>query len=58
MQEITPLNFVEDQNNYQIIYNDGWKKICRKDYLKYVILAFEPSCTHLDIQFSVCTTSI
>ncbi|XP_068897076.1 uncharacterized protein [Tenebrio molitor] len=52
MQEITPLNFVEDQNNYQIIYNDGWKKICRKDYLKYVILAFEPSCTHLDIQFS------
>ncbi|XP_068898173.1 receptor-type tyrosine-protein phosphatase C-like isoform X7 [Tenebrio molitor] len=52
MQEITLLNFTEDQNEYQIIYNDGWKKVCRKDYLQYVKLAFEPSCTHLDIQFS------
>jgi hypothetical protein len=44
----------DDQNIYERIYNDGWEKICRKDYLKYVKLAFEPSCTHLDIQFSVC----
>jgi hypothetical protein len=54
MQDITLLNFTEDQNIYERIYNDGWKKICRKDYLQYVKLAFEPSCTHLDIQFSVC----
>jgi hypothetical protein len=34
MQEM--LNIREDQNVYERIYNDGWKKICRKDYLKYV----------------------
>jgi hypothetical protein len=52
MQEM--LNVREDQNIYERIDNDGWEKICRKDYLKYVKLAFEPSCTHLDDQFSVC----
>ncbi|CAH1375572.1 unnamed protein product [Tenebrio molitor] len=46
------LNIREGKNICERIYNDGWEKICRKDYLKYVKLAFEPSCTHLDIQFS------
>jgi hypothetical protein len=50
MQEM--LNIREDQNIYERIYNDGWEKISRKDYLKYVKLAFEPSCTHFDDQFS------
>jgi hypothetical protein len=39
MQEM--LNVIEDQNICERIYNDGWEKICRKDYLKYVKLAFE-----------------
>ncbi|CAH1375514.1 unnamed protein product [Tenebrio molitor] len=45
MQEITLLNVKEDQNIDKSVRNDEMEQNCRKNYLKYVKLAFEPSYT-------------
>jgi hypothetical protein len=45
MQEITLLNVKEDQNIDKSVRNDEMEQNCRKNYLKYVKMASEPSYT-------------